>query len=141
MKKIIKDFFVDKFNCDDDALVEELFSQLDPIMEDNYDEGDKHGFNEGHKKGFNDAYQLMMNQEAADRTDQSKYDFDRGYTRGKLDSHEEIYQRGFESGKLAGIYEEKGNNLKKDKNEQTENRSGYRRYTSRFLERILKAIR
>ena len=141
MKKIIKDFFVDKFNCDDDALVEELFSQLDPIMTDNYDEGDKHGFNEGYKKGFNDAYQLMMNQEAADRTDQSKYDFDRGYTRGKLDSHEEIYQRGFESGKLAGIYEEKGNNLKKDKNEQTENRTGYRRYTPRFLERILKAIR
>lgn len=47
MKKIIKDFFVDKFNCGDDALVEELFSQLDPIMTDNYLEGYRNGIDTG----------------------------------------------------------------------------------------------
>ena len=133
MKKIIKDFFVDKFNCDDDALVEELFSQLDPIMTDNYSEGHREGFTRGYKRG---------EQQLSDvRASQSQYDYNRGFSMGKMDSFDEAWEKGFDAGKLTGIYEEKSNNLKKDKNEQTENRTGYRRYTPRFLERIFKAIR
>lgn len=133
MKKIIKDFFVDKFNCDDDALVEELFSQLDPIMTDNYLEGYREGFTRGYKQG---------EQQLSDvRASQSQYDYNRGFSMGQMDSFDEAWEKGFNVGKLAGIYEEKRNNLKKDKNEQIENRIGYRRHITGFLERIFKAIR
>ena len=96
--------------------------------------------NRSYCDGVSRGYEMASEQFQSRRSSQSQYDFDRGYSRGRLDSFDEFYGRGFEAGKLAGIYEEKSNNLKKDKNEQIKSRIGYRRYIARFLVSVFTKV-